>query len=123
MAKQQRKKISASETSIAEQGTDTVYKIVDVVGVSTEFVGRRRPQCGRNGSGLAARPARRRSDENGHESGKREGSGVSYARFAVLQVRRVNLLVRAYAEAALRSHLENRLLTCSKGSKRGGVHE
>ena len=36
MAKQQRKKISASETSIAEQGTDTVYKIVDVVGVSTE---------------------------------------------------------------------------------------
>jgi dodecin len=36
MAKQQRKKISASEASIAEQGTDTVYKIVDVVGVSTE---------------------------------------------------------------------------------------
>jgi dodecin len=36
MAKQQRKKISASEASIAEPGTDTVYKIVDVVGVSTE---------------------------------------------------------------------------------------
>ena len=36
------------------------------------IVGRRRPQCGRNGSGLAARPARRRSDENGHESGKRK---------------------------------------------------
>ena len=35
-AKQQRKKISASDASIAEQGTDTVYKIVDVVGVSTE---------------------------------------------------------------------------------------
>jgi flavin-binding protein dodecin len=36
MAKQQRKKISASDASIAEPGTDTVYKIVDVVGVSTE---------------------------------------------------------------------------------------
>jgi dodecin len=36
MAKQRRKKISASEASIAEPGTDTVYKIVDVVGVSTE---------------------------------------------------------------------------------------
>ena len=36
MAKQQRKKISASEASIAEPGTDAVYKIVDVVGVSTE---------------------------------------------------------------------------------------
>jgi hypothetical protein len=102
MAKQQRKKISASDASIGEPGTDTVYKIVDVVGVSTESWGRRRPQCGRNSSGLAARPARRRSDENGHESGKREGSGVSYARFALLQVRRVILLVRAYSEAALR---------------------
>jgi dodecin len=36
MAKQQRKKISASDASIGEPGTDTVYKIVDVVGVSTE---------------------------------------------------------------------------------------
>jgi dodecin len=36
MAKQQRKKIGASEASIAEPGTDTVYKIVDDVGVSTE---------------------------------------------------------------------------------------
>jgi dodecin len=36
MAKQQRKKISASEASIAEPGTDTVYNIVDVVGVSAE---------------------------------------------------------------------------------------
>jgi dodecin len=36
MAKQQRKKISASDASIGEPGTDTVYKIVYVVGVSTE---------------------------------------------------------------------------------------
>ena len=36
MAKQQRKQISASGASRAEQGRDTVYKIVDVVGVSVE---------------------------------------------------------------------------------------
>jgi dodecin len=36
MAKQQRKQISAREASSAEQGVDTVYKIVDVVGVSAE---------------------------------------------------------------------------------------
>jgi flavin-binding protein dodecin len=36
MAKQQRKQISARGPSRAEQDGDTVYKIVDVVGVSVE---------------------------------------------------------------------------------------
>ena len=36
MAKQQRKQISARGASRAEQEGDTVYKIVDVVGVSVE---------------------------------------------------------------------------------------
>jgi hypothetical protein len=36
MAKQQRKQISARGASMAGQEADTVYKIVDVVGVSVD---------------------------------------------------------------------------------------
>ena len=87
MAKQQRKQISARGASMAEQQVDTVYNIVDVVGVSEKSWETRGPQRRGNGSRLAARPARSRSDENGHEGGEREGHGLPHPRVALLQVR------------------------------------
>src|SRR3954453_571499 len=86
MAKQQRKQISARGASLAEQ--EAVYKR-GCCRRQRGILGGRRPQRRGNGSRLAARPARRRSYKNGHESGEREGSGISYASFALLQVRRL----------------------------------
>src|SRR4051794_19662734 len=50
-------------------------------------MGGRGPKRRGNGSGVAARSPRGRSDENGYEGRKREGHGISHARVALLQVR------------------------------------
>src|SRR4051794_22118186 len=87
------------------------------------ILGGRRPQRRGNGSRLAARPARRRSYKNGHESGEREGSGISYASFALLQVRRVifwcgGSAEGAYSHATLETAVCQRCSTGSKPSER-----
>jgi hypothetical protein len=71
---------------MAKKQTDTVYKVVEVVGVSEEVVGGRRPRCGGNGSRHAARLARGRGDADGHEVGKRQGFRVSHPSVTVLQI-------------------------------------
>ena len=90
MAKQQRKQISARGASMAEQEADTVYKIVDVVGVSAESW----EDAGRNAVETAAgslRDLRVAEVTKMDMKVENEGSGISYARFALLQVRRVIL--------------------------------
>ena len=67
---------------MAKQQLDTVYKIVDVVGVSEKSW----EDAGRNAVETAAESPRV-SDENGYEGRKREGHGISHAGVALLQVR------------------------------------
>src|SRR4030095_2914575 len=67
--------------------TDSVYKVVEVIGASTKSWEDAAKKCGGNRVWHAARPANCRGCEAGHEGRERQGKGVSHARAVVLQVR------------------------------------
>ena len=67
-----------------KQAAAAVYKIVEVVGVSEFILGGCRSKCRRDSGKFAQRLESCRSDQNGHEGGKRQGHCVSDARLSLV---------------------------------------
>src|SRR5262249_54536156 len=78
-----------------------------------QIVGGRGSLRGGNGSRVAARPARGRSDANGHEVGKRQGRRISHPRVALLQIRSL----RGFADSPVAAWTERRLTIAREVSR------
>ena len=82
---------------MAKKQTDSVYRVVDVVGVSDkswEDAGRRAVETA---AGSLRDLARRRSHQDGHAGGERQSSGVPHPGRAVIQIRVLTRLTAAFA--------------------------
>ena len=67
---------------------DSVYKVVEVVGTSTEFLGKGSTHSGGARIQVAAGPARRRGRRAGRRDRKGQGHILPHQAEALLQVRR-----------------------------------
>ena len=83
---------------MAVKQSDSVYRIVDVVGVSEkswEDAGRQAVETA--ASSLRDLRVAERVHQNGHEGGERKGHGISHTRRTFIQVR--NLIRKSSASA------------------------
>src|SRR5262249_33902371 len=78
-----------------------------------QIVGGRGSQRGGNCRRVAARPARGRSNANGHEVGKRQGRRISHARVALLQIRSL----RGFADPPVGARMERGLTIAREVSR------
>ena len=83
---------------MAVKQSDSVYRIVDVVGVSEkswEDAGRQAVET----AASSLRDLRVAGHQNGHEGGERKGHGISHTRRTFVQVR--NLIRKSSASASV----------------------